>query len=79
MKEPYEKGVTNRSAPSLALLMPRGNQRSIKQGIDGQGIELRKRAIMAATPVQSRGRQYVQGRYRGHLAALRSRRSLTRL
>ncbi len=31
MKEPYEKGVAIRSAPSLALL-PRGTQRSVDRG-----------------------------------------------
>jgi hypothetical protein len=79
MKEPYEKGVTNRSAPSLALLMPRGNQRSIKQGTDGQGIELRKRAIRAPTPFSRAEGNTSRGDIVSTWPALRSRKSLTRL
>ena len=41
MKEPYEKGLANRSAPSFAPRSVRGEAKR-KQGIGGLGIELRK-------------------------------------
>jgi len=40
MKEPYEKGLANRSAPSFAPRSVRGEAKR-KQGIGGLGIELR--------------------------------------
>src|SRR6266851_715743 len=49
MKEPYEKGLANRSAPSFAPRSVRGEAKR-KQGIGGLGIELRKDAIRMLTP-----------------------------
>jgi hypothetical protein len=49
MKEPYEKGLANRSAPNLAPRSVRGEAKR-KQGIRGLGIELRKDAIRMLTP-----------------------------
>src|SRR6202453_3802400 len=48
MKESYEKGVANRSAPSLRWT-PRGVRRSVNRGTGGLGIELRKDAIRTLT------------------------------
>ena len=49
MKEPYEKGVAIRSAPSFALGAVKCPVKR-KQGKDGLGIELRKFAIRVPTP-----------------------------
>ena len=49
MKEPYEKGLANRSSPSFAPCSVRGKAKR-KQGIGGLGIELRKDAIGMLTP-----------------------------
>ncbi len=48
MKESYEKGVANRSAPSFALHTARC-RRSVNRGTGGLGIELRKDAIRTLT------------------------------
>jgi len=48
MKEPYEKGLANRSAPSFAPCSVRSKAKR-KQGIGGLGIELRKFAIRMPT------------------------------
>jgi hypothetical protein len=48
MKEPYEKGLAIRSAPSFALGAAKYPAKR-KQGKDGLGIELRKFAIRAPT------------------------------
>ena len=49
MKEPYEKGLANRSAPSFAPCSVRSKAKR-KQGMGGLGIELRKDAIRMLTP-----------------------------
>src|SRR5664280_3710266 len=49
MKEPDEKGLANRSAPSFAPRSVRGEAKR-KQGIGGLGIELRKDVIRMLTP-----------------------------
>ena len=49
MKEPYEKGLANHSAPSFAPHSVRGEAKR-KQGIGGLGIELRKDVIRMLTP-----------------------------
>ena len=48
MKESYEKGVANHSAPSFALCIARFTAKR-KQGTGGLGIELRKDAIRTPT------------------------------
>src|SRR5580700_9205527 len=48
MKDSYEKGVANRSAPSLRSVS-RGARRSVNRGTGGLGIELRKQAIRTST------------------------------
>jgi hypothetical protein len=50
MKEPYEKGVTIRSAASLALGIVRYAAKR-GQRIGGVGIQLRKDAIRTPTPL----------------------------
>ena len=49
MKEPHEKGVAIRSAPSFALGTAKCPVKR-NRGKDGLGIELRKFAIRAPTP-----------------------------
>jgi hypothetical protein len=44
MKEPYEKGIANHSAPIFAANIARCSVKR-KQGMDGLGIELRKITI----------------------------------
>ena len=61
MKEPYEKGVAIRSAPSLALL-PRGTQRSVDRGIGGVGYGASKRCNPDADVFVMRGRPHERGR-----------------
>jgi hypothetical protein len=48
MKESYEKGVANRSAPSFALHTARCSAKR-NRGTGGLGIELRKDAIRTLT------------------------------
>src|SRR5664280_3689991 len=49
MKESYEEGVANHSAPSFAYCTVRCTAKR-KQGIGGLGIELRKLEIRTPTP-----------------------------
>jgi hypothetical protein len=49
VKEPREKGLANRSAPSFAPRSVRGEAKR-KPGIGGLGIELRRDGIRMLTP-----------------------------
>src|SRR5260370_2894820 len=66
-----ERALRERSneplGPEFGDELSRGNHRSIKQGIGGQGIELRKFAIRAPTLIRHGGRQYGRGRHRENL------------
>ena len=48
MKEPYEKGIANHSAPSFAVCAVRRTSKR-NRGTGGLGIELRKRTIRTPT------------------------------
>src|SRR5664280_607860 len=78
MKESYEEGVANHSAPSFAYCTVRCTAKR-KQGIGGLGIELRKDAIR--TPTQSRCAEgYMRwGDIASPSSVLRSQRPQTRL
>src|SRR6266571_7304219 len=78
MKVPYEKGVTIRSASSLALGIARYTAKR-RQRIGGVGIQLRKLSIRTPTPLKC-----AEGNMSGNVSASscsvrRSRRPQTRL
>src|ERR1035437_1682622 len=78
MKESYEEGVANHSAPSFAYCTVRCTAKR-KQGIGGLGIELRKDAIRTPTLLRCAEGNMNRGDIASPCSVLRSQRPQTRL
>src|SRR5271167_2943788 len=78
MKESYEEGVANHSAPSFAHCTVRCTAKH-KQGIGGLGIELRKLEIRMLTLSRSAESYTSRGDNASPCSVLRSQRPQTRL
>src|SRR5271167_1744271 len=78
MKESYEEGVANHSAPSFAYYTVRCSAKR-KQGIGGLGMELRKDATRMPTPSRCAEGNMGWGDIASPCSVLRSQRPQTRL